>query len=246
MSIEHKKKVPYVEQMQQTECGLCCSAMILRYYKSTEPLSQLREYLDAGRDGIKISQLSNYFKHRGFETHMYKASVENLGKLPTPAIIFWNNEHFVVLEKVDKNYFSVVDPAFGRRRIKKDDFAEEYSNVILTLEPTEKFVPVKYKEHIWKPIIKNLTREKTLFLKVMVLAIVTYLISISLPIMVQYLIDEVAMNNSPHLLGRYMAIIFTIIMGYTILTLVQGSNLIKLQVTFDRFLNKSVLGKLLK
>ena len=24
------------EQMQQTECGLCCVAMIMRYYKSNE------------------------------------------------------------------------------------------------------------------------------------------------------------------------------------------------------------------
>ena len=64
MEIVHKKKVPYIEQMQQTECGLCCTAMILRYYKSNEPLSELREYLDAGRDGIRLSQISNYLKGR--------------------------------------------------------------------------------------------------------------------------------------------------------------------------------------
>ena len=122
MKIDHKRKVPYIEQMQQTECGLCCTAMILRYYKSNEQLAQLREFLDAGRDGLKISQISGYLKERGFETHVYQASMNNLSKLPLPAIIFWNNEHFVVLEEIVGNNYIIVDPAFGRRKIHQEYF----------------------------------------------------------------------------------------------------------------------------
>ena len=180
MNIDHKRKVPYIEQMQQTECGLCCTAMILRYYKSNEKLAQLREYLDAGRDGLKISQISGYLKERGVETHVYQASMNNLSKLPLPAIIFWNNEHFVVLEEIIGNNYIIIDPAFGRRKIHQEEFNKEYSKIVLTIQPTEDFVPNKERQSTWKPVLKNLVQNKLLFGKVLMLSIITYLSSISI------------------------------------------------------------------
>lgn len=246
MNVKHKKKVPYIEQMQQTECGLCCTAMILNYYKSNEAFYQLRKYLEAGRDGLKVSQISNYLKERGFETHIYKASINNLSKLQLPAIIFWNNEHFVILEKVSRKSFIIVDPAFGRRHLTYDDFKEEYSNIILTIKPTDEFIPVKEKQSTWKPIFKNLLEKKFLFFKVIIFSIITYLISISIPIMVQQLIDNVALKNNPMILKKYATIILFIVIFYGILTLTNGNNLIKFQIEFDKFLNKSTMKKLLK
>ena len=246
MNIKHKNKVPYIEQMQQTECGLCCTAMILRYYGSNEPLSSFREYLEAGRDGLKISQISGYFNMRGFETHIYKAGVKALKKLQLPAVIFWNNEHFVVLESIsDKNY-TIVDPAFGRRKISLEDFKKEYSGSILTVNPTESFTPVTEKQSTWKPILKNLSDQKLIFIKVMLLSIITYFISISIPIMIQYLIDEIALKNNPTMLNKYSITVFGIIAVFGALSLIRGNSVIKLQVAFDRFLNKSTIQKLLK
>lgn len=246
MNIKTKKKVPYVEQMQQTECGLCCTSMILKYYRSNEPLSELREYLEAGRDGLKISQISGYLKNRGFETHIYEASVTALKRLPMPSIIFWNNEHFVVLESVSNSNFIILDPAFGRRNIPINDFKKEYSNTVLTVTPTESFVPKTKKQNTWKPIVKNLTEKKSLFIKVLILSVVTYLISISIPMMVQYLIDEIALKQNPTQLNKYTLIVFGIILIFGALTLTRGNTVIKLQVAFDRYLNKSTVQKLLE
>lgn len=246
MNVKHRNKVPYVEQMQQTECGLCCASMILRYYRSNEPLSELREHIEAGRDGIKISQISDYLKNKGFETHIYEAGVTALKKLPMPSIIFWNNEHFVVLESVSNSNFIIVDPAFGRRNIPINDFKKEYSNVILTVAPTESFIPKTEKKNTWKPIIKNLAEKKFLFIKLLILSVITYLISISIPMMVQYLIDEIALKQKPTQLNKYTLIVFGIILIFGALTLFRGNTVIRLQVAFDRYLNKSTIQKLLR
>lgn len=246
MKIDHKRKVPYIEQMQQTECGLCCTAMILRYYNSNEQLAQLREFLDAGRDGLKISQISGYLKERGFETHVYQASMNNLSKLSLPAIIFWNNEHFVVLEEIVGNNYIIVDPAFGRRKIHQEYFEKEFSKIVLTIQPTEDFVPNREKHSTWKPVLKNLIENKLLFGKVLILSIITYLASISIPILVQYLIDDVALANNPELLKKYVLGVSLVILVYGAFTLIRGNDLIELQVGLDRFLNKSTIGKLLK
>ncbi|MBW9145203.1 peptidase domain-containing ABC transporter [Clostridium sp. CM028] len=246
MNIKHKKKVPYIEQMQQTECGVCCTAMLLRYYKSNESLSDLRKHLEAGRDGLKISQIKDYFRNRGFETHIYKASISNLSKLPIPAIIFWNNEHFVVLEKITESYFIIVDPALGRRKIDTLNFKKEYSNIILSINPTEVFAPKLEKKKIWKPILKNLAENKVLFFKVIMFSLVTYFINISIPIMVQYLIDEITLKNNPELLHKYILMFLGIIAVYGVVTLIRGNNLIDLQIKFDRYLNKTTIKKMFK
>lgn len=246
MDIKHKNKVPYIEQMQQTECGLCCTAMILRYYRSNESLSDLRKYLESGRDGLRISQIRDYFKYRGFETHIYKASPKSLSKILTPSIIFWNNEHFVVLEKVTKSYFIIIDPAFGRRKIDVANFEKAYSNIVLSVIPTESFVPKQEKKPIWKPILKNLTENKLLFSKLIILSIVTYFISISIPIMIQYLIDEITLKNNPQMLGKYILVFLGIITVYGVLTLIRGNSLIDLQMKFDRYLNKSTIKRIFK
>lgn len=246
MDIKHKKKVPYIEQMQQTECGVCCTAMLLRYYKSNESLSDLRKSLESGRDGLKISQIRDYLRNRGFETRIYRASLNNLSKLPMPAVIFWNNEHFVVLEKVTNSYFIIVDPALGRRKIDTFNFKKEYSNIVLSVIPTESFVPKLEKKHIWKPVLKNLSENKLLFLKLILFSVVTYFISISIPIMVQYLIDEITLKNNPQMLNKYVLMFLGIISMYGLFTLMRGNNLIDLQIRFDRYLNKSTIRKMFK
>jgi len=50
----HRRSVPFIEQMQQTECGICCVAMIAGYYKSLIPMRTLRETADVGRDGASL------------------------------------------------------------------------------------------------------------------------------------------------------------------------------------------------
>ena len=48
------KKVPYIEINQQTECGIGCICMLLRFYKHYVTLTELRERLEVGRDGNSL------------------------------------------------------------------------------------------------------------------------------------------------------------------------------------------------
>ncbi|GKX68949.1 peptidase domain-containing ABC transporter [Inconstantimicrobium mannanitabidum] len=245
MEIKHSKKVPYIEQMQQTECGLCCTAMILRYYKHYETLSELRNRLEAGRDGLKLSQIRNYFKVKGFQTFAYKTSVEGLAKVNLPAIVFFNNEHFVVLEKMTNSTAIVVDPAFGRRKMSQDELRENFTNIVLSVVPTEEFKPKKKQEKSWAGIMENLKHKKLLFTKIALISVLTYLISISIPVVVQYLIDEVALKNNSGMLMPYVAAILGIMALFAALTYIRGDNVIKLQVFLDNCLMGGTFKKLL-
>ena len=54
------RKVPFVEQMNQTECGLCCCLSILRYYGSKERILDLRNTIECGRDGYSFQNYGHF------------------------------------------------------------------------------------------------------------------------------------------------------------------------------------------
>ena len=53
----------------------------------------------------------------GFKAQGWKKELEGLWALGAPAILFWNFNHFVVLEGVSTRGCWINDPAMGRRRV---------------------------------------------------------------------------------------------------------------------------------
>src|SRR5260221_799855 len=56
-----------------------------------------------------------------------------------PAIVHWEFNHFLVIERWSPNWVEVVDPAVGRRRLSSRDFSEGFTGVCLMLEPGVRF-----------------------------------------------------------------------------------------------------------
>ena len=54
-----KRRIPFIEQMEQSECGLCCLAMVLSYFNSEYTLWELRDRWGGGRDGINLLIIKN-------------------------------------------------------------------------------------------------------------------------------------------------------------------------------------------
>ncbi|EOS24506.1 hypothetical protein C806_02017 [Lachnospiraceae bacterium 3-1] len=234
----HKRKVPYVEQMQQTECGLCCATMILRYYKGQDRVTKIRETLEAGRDGLKLSYIADYLRKRGMETRIYKADISALDKLPLPAIIFWNNEHFVVLEKIKNDINYIVDPAFGRRKVDRETMEQSYCNVVMVVQPTENYKPIKEKSNNWNIVLEHMKKRKKAMLVIVWMSIVSYALQMSVPIMIQKIIDSESIHN-------YGFVVIGLAMLLGIINFFRGKKLIILQIETDFHLSKSVFSKIL-
>lgn len=243
---KHRRSVPFIEQMQQTECGICCIAMLMRYYKSDEKITTIRKTLEAGRDGLRLSYLSKYMQEKGFVTKMYRAHYSYLGDLPLPAIIFWNNEHYVILEKCRKNNIVIVDPAFGRRKISKETLMECYSNVVMTVQPTEKFVPTKEKNDIWGNVLEHLKKRKMLLAKIIVYSLIVYGLQMGVPIIIQQMIDTISAGQSVESAGKYFILSISIVGVLGIINYIRSKRVLRLQIETDGFLSKGTFSKLLR
>ncbi|MCL1695626.1 MULTISPECIES: peptidase domain-containing ABC transporter [unclassified Lysinibacillus] len=188
------KKVPYIEQMSQTECGIACLAMIAAYYKCNIPLYELREKLGNGRDGNTLYDLYQVAKEYKFETKCLKASVNNISQVDLPVIIFWEHKHYVVLEKIKNNHFYIIDPSFGRKKVDQIEFEEKFSEYILLLCPGESFQKRK-EESLWKPYLKLLTLRPSIMFGLLGISLILQLFVLITPILTQKLVDNLAGKN---------------------------------------------------
>ncbi|MEK3806475.1 peptidase domain-containing ABC transporter [Bacillus sp. FSL H8-0547] len=242
---KHKRRVPYIEQMQQTECGICCMAMISSYYRSSVSLYELREFLGSGRDGTTLFQLVQLAKHLGMDASCYKVKAEELVALPLPAILFWDDQHYVVLEKVTGKNAVIIDPAIGRRKLSFGQFAESFSGYVLVCKPNDGFV-IQKQPSVWKPYIRMLSGRKRLLMPVILLSLMIQSFSILMPVLIQFLIDQILLKNNASMLSVFFAGMVFLVCFQGLFSFFRGRVLIALYNHLDKSMMTRFFSHLLK
>ena len=134
-------KVPVIMQMEASECGAACLAMILAYYGKWIPIEKIRTDCDVSRDGSTAKNILKAARSYGLAAKGYKLEPDALKEQGVfPCIIHWNLNHFVVLKgfKGDKVYLN--DPAYGDYTVSAEVFDKSFTGICLMFDPSEVFV----------------------------------------------------------------------------------------------------------
>ncbi|AMQ71643.1 MULTISPECIES: peptidase domain-containing ABC transporter [Bacillus] len=240
-----RSRIPFIEQMQQTECALCCMAMIASYYKNDLSMYELRERLGNGRDGTTLLHLRNMAKQLKFETKTYKADTKQLRNLVLPAILYWDNNHFVILEKITSHALIIVDPGSGRKKVKEKDFTEKYSGYALTLYPGNGFEQRKRK-NIWTSFSFLVTNRPKIFSAILFLTFLLQLFTVAMPVLIQFVIDRIIVPDYRELLNAFLIGICGIILFHSLFSFIRGKILINLHNVLDYDIQSRFFKHLLK
>lgn len=239
-----RSRVPYVEQVQSTECGLCCVSMLLRFYGSHYKLNELREYFDVGRDGTSFIQLKKLLETLNFDTKALKCKIEFLPNVELPAIILWENNHFVILESISNKKVVIVDPNFGRRSMQISEFESSYSNCILLAHPNENYKKKKMEKSVWYEFFPLIKKNKLSLLKILILSLISYTLYLFQPVFIQIVIDKVTKNK---VLPYNDLILFCIIiLLVNFINLCRSKKLTNVRVSMDKDINENLFMHLLK
>jgi len=128
-----------VLQMEAAECGAACLVMALEAHGRLVTLEEAREACGTSRDGVDVTALVAAAKGYGLAVKPLAREPETLAELPLPAILHWRFNHFVVLEKVTRRGFVLLDPAVGRRIVDRAEMGRSFTGLALALAPGETF-----------------------------------------------------------------------------------------------------------
>ena len=122
-------------QSEAAECGLACLGMVAIHHGHRVDLNGLRQLYSISIKGTTLDQLMTIASELELAPRAVRLELDELNKLQLPAILHWDLNHFVVLEKRERSGATILDPARGRRHVSTSELSRHFTGVALELTP---------------------------------------------------------------------------------------------------------------
>lgn len=140
---------PITFQHDSMQCGIACLQMICKHFGRKFSLDFLSKLCFATNEGVSLLGINDAANKLGLKTLCVKASMNELDQISLPAILHWNQKHFVVLYKIKKGRkYYIADPGKGLTTHTNKEMQEHWlstnsKGVAMMLEPTPHFYDTK-------------------------------------------------------------------------------------------------------
>ena len=188
---------PLLLQMHMTECAAACLGSVLAYFGRWIPLAELREKCEVSRDGSTAAGIKRAAEYYGLECVGFFGEINQVKKRPLPLILFWEYNHFLILEGHDRAWFYLNDPATGRRKLSRKRFEEGYTGVALQFKPGEKFQPGGVRPNILERIPPWLRGAGGALAYVIGCGLLLTVLALATPALLAIFVDQVLGEGEP-------------------------------------------------
>jgi len=229
-TIPHPRvRTPTVLQMEAVECGAAALGIVLGYYGKFPPLEELRLACGVSRDGSKASNMLRAARAYGLTARGFRFDTQGVLEQQFPIIVFWNFNHFLVLEGVKGERVFLNDPAMGPRTVSRQEFDDAFTGVVLLLEPGPGFTPDGRRPRLVQRLASRLTRSKAALTYVVLASLFLIIPGILVPGFTKIFVDEYLIHGEhdwlrPLLLGMGITLLLRLA-----LTWLQQTYLLRLE-----------------
>lgn len=201
-------RFPYYQQHDAMDCGSTCLRMVARYYGKSYSAKQLQELCTISHEGVSLLSINDAAQELGFRTVSGRITLRKLIiQKPLPCILYWNQEHFVVLYAIPKKWnkkliFHIADPGKGLLTTDEETFKDnwlstrndyEEKGILLVLQPTPQFYDKedekKKKKSSFKFLYGYLHQYKRFFFQLVLGLLLGSILQLLFPFLTQAIVD---------------------------------------------------------
>jgi ATP-binding cassette subfamily B protein RaxB len=208
--------VRLIRQTEITECGLASLTMIANYHGLAVDLNSMRRRFAPSMRGTTLRSLIGIADRIGLSPRAVKLPLEQIAALPVPAILHWDMNHYVVLERVKGDKALIHNPDGRSTWMPMSGLSCHFTGVALELRPNDNFEKRTEKEQLkLSQLWKRMSGMKRALAQVLVLTLVLQAFVLTAPYYMQIAID----NALPALNHELLTVLA---LGFGLFTLIQA------------------------
>jgi ATP-binding cassette, subfamily B, bacterial len=242
-----RKRVPVLLQMSMVECGAACLAMILSYYGRKSSVSEIRDHCGVGRDGLSALNIVKAARSYGLRVRAVSLQENDFRFVSLPAIVHWEFNHFLIVERWTPKYVELVDPGRGRRRVTAEEFDNSFTGVVIMLEPGVQFnrETAGRRLDLRRYALNYIKLAPAAFGQILLASLLLQLFGLVLPILTAVVIDQIVPFGLKDALTLLTIGLFILLIAQLVTTLLRASVLLYLQSRVDSQMMLGFLEQLL-
>lgn len=241
---------PHIYQIDETDSGPACLAMICRHFDLPTSLARIRQIVHTGPKGANLRSLCHGAEEAGLAARSVKTSAAYLSAMPVPAIVHTSEGHWMVLYDVGSKWISVSDPAHGLLRLGRAEFERQWSGYAVLFDyieegprKEEEKKPRRKTGFEWMgPFLRPLAGS---MFKATVLAIMISGLEMLRPVFSQIIVDRVLVGKDRGLLNVLILAMIAVLFFNVAAIAVQRYLLAFIAVRFDASTLDYITRKLL-
>ena len=190
-----RARVRLIRQTEIAECGLACLTMVANFHGLDIDLGTMRRRFAPSLRGAALRSLIGLADRIGLTPRAVKLPLEQLGNLQVPAVLHWDMNHSVVLERVKggaNNFRALIHNPDGRSAwLTMAEVSDHFTGVALELRPSDSFETGSQRERLRLPQLwRRMTGMKRALAQVLVLSLVLQAFVLASPYYMQIAIDN--------------------------------------------------------
>src|SRR5262245_59029777 len=208
--------------------------MVLHLHGKELDLDEVRAALAVGRDGVTARALVEAAPRFGLRARGVRADVDQLPSLRRGAILHWEFNHFVVLDRLVRGGGArIVDPAHGLRQVSEAELRRKYTGIAIDLEPAGDFAKQRAAGKKARPYLAALFGQRPLLWRVVLVSLVLRVTGIAIPLMTGMIVDRVVPRSDYTMLAVTMGAIGGLVLFQALSSWVRSHVLIHLRTVLD-------------